>query len=282
MQQSQNGAYGPGNIHRKNTDPDFLAAIQEFSENYKDKIKVLIAEPSIGIINYQSHEAMCDLLCNLKDYERESDYKFFKTALGRLLPHYAREKFCEYALDMEFDYILFVDDDHCYSPDIFRKLQVHIKDNDIVAPLCLQRLAPYYPVIYKSSTFEKDGVQYWDNKKYVEEKDFKKGDIITDATSIGFGLCILKVELLARVPRPWFFTSQPIGEDILFCKNAMTVGAKILVDTGIEAPHLKESEFVTWSDYEREKNKLDNAVIQESGDAKCSSELPGGEHAAQD
>lgn len=273
MQRSQNTNHGQGKYHRKNTDPEFLEAIQSFSEEFKGKIKVLIAEPSIGMINYKSHESMCDLIADCKEYEYESDYKFFKSSIGRMMIAYSREKLCEYAVDMGFDYVFFIDDDHKYDKNIFRHLQQHIKEYDIVAPLCLQRLYPYYPVIYKSEIIEEGGKKYWNNRKYVNVREFKKGDIITDADSIGFGMAIIKVSLFEKVDQPWFFSMTPVGEDILFCRNATTAGAKILVDTRVEAPHLKESEFATWEDYVREKNKLGDAELSKSGDAKSVSEI---------
>lgn len=252
-------------------DTVFLDEIQNFSTLYKDKIKVLIAEPSIGTMDYRSHECAWDLAFDLAKFEKESNYKFFKCTIGRLMVAYAREKFAEYAVAVGFDYIFYIDDDHSYTPDIFRKLEKHIKDYDIVAPLCVQRATPFYPVIYLSEVRKEiiDGqeVQTWNNEKYVDRKPLKKGDLVTDADAIGFGVTIIKVDLLRRIQKPWFFSMAPIGEDILFCMKAKEItklnpeGCKIIVDTNVEAPHLKEGEYASWSDYE--KNKPNNAVSSE-------------------
>lgn len=253
---TQDAAYRVGETYKTHWTPDLTAAVQAFNDAWKGKKKVLIAEPSIGLVDYQAHEACWDLAFSLARYETESDYKFFKIGMGRLMVAYVREKFCEFAVDYGFDYILFIDDDHYWPSNLFQSLEKYIKEYDIVAPLCLQRLSPYYPVIYKSEMRQKDGQMMFDNHKYIDIKKFKKGDIITDADSIGFGAAIVKVDLLKKVPRPWFFSMSPVGEDILFCMKAKDVGAKILVDTSVEAPHLKDREPIFWADFEREYEKI--------------------------
>lgn len=210
---------------------------------------------------------MCDLIAGLKEYERVSNYKFFKTCLGRLMVSYAREKFAEYALNIGFDYILYLDDDHIWPLNIFNGLEKYIKDYDIVAPLCLQRQYPFTPVIYKSKlTSLPDGRTLVDNVRYAEVKEVKKGDIITDADAIGFGAAIVKVDLLKKVSRPWFFNQVGVGEDIWFCiKAKREANAKILVDTSIEAPHLRDREPIYWEDYVKAawEVKVGNAGQQE-------------------
>ena len=226
---------------------------QRFCKAWEGKTKILICEPSIGDINYQAHETMCDLIAALKEYELVSNFKFFKSCLGRLMVSYAREKFAEYAVNVGFDYIMYLDDDHIWPLNIFTKLEKYIKDYDIVAPLCLQRQYPYTPVIYKSTYSKlKDGRTLYNNVKYAEVKEIKKGDIITDADAIGFGACIVKVDLLNRISRPWFFNQVGVGEDIWFCMKAKNeANAKILIDTSIEAPHLKDKEPIYWKDFKK-------------------------------
>lgn len=228
-------------------------AAKDFRSKWKDKKTVLICEPSVGEINYIAHESMCDMIAGLKEYELQSDYKFFKSSIGRLLVSYAREKFAEYALNMGFDYIMFMDDDHIWELNMFFVLEKHLKDYDIVAPLCLQRSYPHYPVIYKTEvTKMEDGRELYSNEKYVDYKEINKGDLITDADALGFGAVIINVDILKKLKRPWFFNQVGVGEDIWFSMRARKeAGARIMIDTNVEAPHLKEREPVYWQDYQR-------------------------------
>lgn len=249
-------------------DTNFTAAAESFAKAWPGKIKVLICEPTIGVIDYLAHEACCDLMFSLARYEYESNYKFFKSCLGRLLVQYSREAFAEYAVNMGFDYIFYIDDDHVWQSDTFQRLEKWIKDYDIVAPLCVQRAYPYNPVLYVSEYKQIDGQTVFCNNLYVDKKEIKRGDIITDADAIGFGAAIVKTDLFKRVPKPWFMSMAPVGEDITFCAKAkMMAKAKILVDSNIEAPHLKNREPVSFDDYLREKEKrneckTDNAVAE--------------------
>lgn len=244
----QNKADRPSEYHRESTAADFLATLQSFSEAWKDKKKVLISEPSLGYVDYRTHESCWDLAFSLARYETESNYKFFKTMLGRMLVAYSREKFAELAVDYHFDYLLYIDDDHIWPIDLFQQLQKHLDKYDIVAPLCVQRQEPYYPVIYKSKfTKQDDGKTYYESDFML---DWKKGDLVEPDT-IGFGCAIVKVDLLRKMKKPWFFSNSTIGEDLFFCLKAKEVGAKIVVDTNVEAPHLEEGKPVSYLNYER-------------------------------
>ncbi|KKM73120.1 hypothetical protein LCGC14_1413660 [marine sediment metagenome] len=250
VRRSQDQAYGQGVIRRKNTDPSFVAALQSWIKNWKDKKRVLIAEPSVGMVDYQAHDACWALAFEMARYETRSNYKFFKLGIGRMLPAYAREKFGECAVDYDFDYIFYMDDDHIWPKNIFELLEKHIDKYDIVAPLCVQRLKPYKPVIYDAE-YKQDGDKIWYNNNFRE--GIKKGDFVTGASSIGMGAAIIKVDLLRRMEQPWFFSMQPVGEDLVFTLKATTkYGAKILVDTNIEAPHLCDRQAVGWEDHVRE------------------------------
>lgn len=241
-------------FHRKNTDPAFLDAVEKFTNSYKDKKKVLVCEPTIGYIDYRAHESCVDLMCELIKYEQRSDYKFFKTCLGRLLVAYSREKFAELAVDYGFDYVFYIDDDHIWEKDIFERLQKHIGKYDIIAPLCTQRAEPYNPVMYKVIRKKEDGIEVLDNETI---HDFKIGDMV-EPDSVGFGACIVDVKLFQKIPKPWFFSMSAVGEDILFSMKAtQEAKAKIVVDTNVQVGHLSEGKPVGYGDYLREKEKRD-------------------------
>lgn len=236
----------PSRFYRGTTDTAVLDALRAFTESYKDKKKVLVCEPSIGIIDYRAHESIISLMTELARYQERTDYRFFKTCLGRLMVAYSREKFAEAAIDAGFDYIFYIDDDHIYPNNLFESLEKYLDEYDIVAPLCVQRKHPYYPVLYKSQFNQKEyGVEF-ENKFYT---DFKKGDLV-NPDAIGFGCAIVKVDLFKRMEQPWYFSMTPIGEDILFSMKATKqYGAKILVDTNVEALHIPEGTPVGWKDY---------------------------------
>jgi len=266
-------------------DNALVDALRDFKKIWKDKITVLVCEPTAGIIDYQAHESCCDLISSLKAYEYVSNYKFFKTCLGKLLIHYARESFAEYAVKMGFDYIMFIDDDHIWDNQMFQKLEKYLKDYDIVAPLCVQRQEPYNPVVYKVDYEQTQQGELLKSRLYCNEKDINRGDVITDAQAIGFGCAIIKVDLFKRMERPWFMSMAPLGEDILFCAKASRIGAKIVVDTNVESGHLMDRRIATFNDHlvERAKRKgeqngkdsIGNAELSKQGDVQGSADNAG-------
>lgn len=252
VSRSSSPTHGSGEYHRESTNPDFLVTLQDFKESWAGKKRVLISEPSLGYVDYRTHDSCWELAFSLARYEAVSDYKFFKTTLGRMLVAYSREKFAELAVDYHFDYIFYIDDDHVWPANLFQRLEKHLEKYDIVAPLCVQRAEPYNPVCYRAK-FNKhdDGQTYYENEFML---DWKKGDLVEPDT-IGFGCAIIKVDLLRKMKKPWFFSMSPIGEDLYFCLRAKDVGAKIVVDTNVEAPHLEEGKPVSYADYERYKKR---------------------------
>lgn len=221
----------------------------------EDTIKIILAEPNNGFIHSYCHDNRLDFYMKLKEFEINSEgkYKFFTMNTHRLIIAYARELICEQAVKANMDYVLFIDDDMIVPFDMIEKLLEH--DADIVSPLAVTRRWPYEPVIYTMKNTEPDEEG---NVKMFSEPNlsWEKGDIV-EADAIGFGVVLLKVSTLKKVKKPWFFTSQAVGEDILFCfkaKSELGDDFKILVDTGIDVGHMAEPEAKTWQDFLKEKD----------------------------
>ena len=55
---------------------------------------------------------------------------------------------------MQGDWLWMIGDDHAFLPDLLERLVLH--DVDVVAPLCLQRAAPYPHVVYEGEDLDAD------------------------------------------------------------------------------------------------------------------------------
>lgn len=220
-------------------------------EVYKDKIKVMVSEPTLGWIHHQVYDNRKDFVMELARYESKSNYKFFTMNTGRLLISYARELICDQALLTGMDYVLFIDDDMIVPPDLFQHLaQI---DADIVAPLCTTRNFPFEPVVYRSEISDKE-VDGSFKLRNTSVTDIERNAII-DAETIGFGVVLIKVDILKKIPKPWFFVNQAVGEDILFCIRARqhVPGFKVKVNTGVIVGHMGDPEIRTIKDFDRIK-----------------------------
>jgi hypothetical protein len=134
------------------------------------------------------------------------------------------------------EFMLWIDNDVCVPEDAVLKLVYRARcfpQYDIFSGVYCTKVGPgrpSEPLIYK----EHGTGACW---------DWTLGDLIFDATRVGMGLALVRMSLYKRLPhsrtRPWYKTTEHCTEDIWFCDRARReVGAKILVDTSVLAPHI--------------------------------------------
>lgn len=171
------------------------------------------------------------------DYQKVLDgkvFEFYFFTVGRILTPLAREKAAEEAIKGEFDYLFMIDDDMICPDDLFENLYKH--DVDIVAPLAFTRNPPHMPVAYENKEF-------WDNTTHSDVfvndtiKNYPKNQLFR-CDAVGFGAVLIKVNVIKRIPKPYFMSTTGTGEDILFCYKATKVGAKVYMDSSTKLGHL--------------------------------------------
>lgn len=162
------------------------------------------------------------------------------------------------ALEGEFDWLLFLDDDVIVPPpfDCLNKLIAHNKD--ICAGVTIIRGYPFHPMVFKEGY---EGAHFDDYKKFADEKG------LVECDAVGFSLCLIRVELLRKIRPPYFITGTNHTEDVYFCKRVKDQfpETKIYVDSTIETGHILGSEIITpetiplWKRFEEERNP---AILQ--------------------
>lgn len=140
------------------------------------------------------------------------------------------------AVENDFDYLLFLDDDVIVPVDSFDKLLK--ADKDIIAGWTLIRGYPF-----KNMFFTYEGKE--NNLICTPDGSFTKGEVV-DVAAVGFSYCLIKVSLLKKVPPPWFVTGTHNTEDIYFCVKSkkFVPDCTIAVDTSIETAHIMGPEFI--------------------------------------
>lgn len=212
------------------------------------RIKVFYGEPSGGLIDCTVYDNRKDFLMEMSKWKYHSKFDFFTVSTGRMHTSYARELLAEEALKVGADFILFIDDDMMVPKNLFPALIKHADSADIIAPLCFQRIAPYNPVVYKI----KEGRQS-DGRKFIyneSNKDYPRNSVF-QADAVGFGVVLIKTEVLKKLPKPWFFSNQNVGEDIYFCLEAKKRGFKLLIDSTIKIGHMAAPRPITEIDFIR-------------------------------
>ena len=155
----------------------------------------------------------------------------------------SRNKLAAKAMKDEFDYVLWLDSDMVFSPDILEKLIAD--DKDMVSGLYFRRTSPYTPVIYKDSEL-KDGRLVW-----TDYTDYPKGELFKVAGA-GFGCVLMKTDMIFDMIGKygdWFTPLYFSGEDLSFCYRARELGYEIWCDSRIKCGHMSH-QMITEDFYE--------------------------------
>lgn len=155
----------------------------------------------------------------------------------------SRNKLAAKAMKDEFDYVLWLDSDMVFSPDILEKLIAD--DKDMVSGLYFRRTSPYTPVIFKDSEL-KDGRLVWS-----DYTDYPKGELFKVAGA-GFGCVLMKTDMIFDMIGKygdWFTPLYSSGEDLSFCYRARELGYEIWCDSRIKCGHMSH-QMITEDFYE--------------------------------
>ena len=144
----------------------------------------------------------------------------------------ARNQLTKQALANECDYIVWLDSDMIFPPDLIPRLLARAEDgNDIITGIYFHRRAPFGPVLYKKLRKGEPAEKYND---YPEDSFF-------EVEGAGFGACLVKTSVMEDVALnygTWFSPLEGYGEDVSFCMRARELGYKIMCDSSIKCGHV--------------------------------------------
>ena len=140
------------------------------------------------------------------------------------------------AIQSGADYVLWLDSDMVFEPDVLEKMLKKLQENDLdfLTGVYFRRTAPYTPVLFESLTY-KDDKATWKEFKTLPE------NALVEVGGCGFGLVLMTTEMLMSVQGKYGTMFQPmlgLGEDLAFCWRARECGYKLMCDTSIEAGHV--------------------------------------------
>lgn len=227
----------------------------------KSKIKIMLGEPSAGVIDCICHDNRLDAYMDYARLEAKTDFKFFTGNVGRCGVNWAREMMAEEAINQGMDYLFMVDDDMILPKRCFERLFETMKKEkaEMAAPMCTQRLPPFRPVMYKHIVTREQNNLPTLNTQFVENYE---PNSVVKVDGVGFGVVLISVPFLKKMkvvmPDGMFFSNRNVGEDMWFCMMARRkLDATIIVDTSIKVGHLKHPEIATEYDYVKSQNLLE-------------------------
>lgn len=139
-----------------------------------------------------------------------------------------RNNVAKLAVEEGMEWLLFLDDDHTFGPDLLMRLLGH--DVPIVGAVYLQRQMPFLPIAYANKD-EED--KYWP----VDLNAHGENELIT-VRGLGTGGMLIRTEIFRALEYPWFEHGRA-SEDLIFCDRVYEAGlGPIYCDLGARMGHL--------------------------------------------
>lgn len=154
--------------------------------------------------------------------------------MGSLI-YTSRNSLAKDAIRSNADYVLWLDSDMVFEPDLLERMMKTLTDNhlDILTGLYFRRVPPYSPVLFDRLDIDGETCS-WTEFDELPTELFEVG-------ACGFGCVLLNTEVLMSVQAKHGNMFAPIGnngEDVAFCWRARDCGYKIWCDPHIIAGHV--------------------------------------------
>lgn len=191
--------------------------------------KILIAIPCMDMVSARFAQSLATL--------KKVGQCTVSFIMGSLV-YDSRNKLASYAVQMEADYILWLDSDMVFPPDILERMMAVLDENkeiDILSGLYFRRTTPFTPVLFNNLERNGDEVKF-DEFKEVPEELFEIG-------GCGFGCVLMRTDCLLTIAAKeqqgnWFTPLANAGEDCAFCIRARENGYRIFCDPSVSLGHM--------------------------------------------
>lgn len=192
-----------------------------------DKI-IMLAIPCLNTVNIRFVASLISMIMFPHD-GMELRLQFVTDSMT----YTARNTLAEMAIKQECDYVLWIDSDMTFAPDVLDRLMQSMDDDkEMVTGLYYKRRGDHGPVIYKNTS-----ETYYDHPK----------DTIFHVDGCGFGMVLIRTDILRRVINAndglLFHPDPDLGEDLSFCRRFRQTGGVIWCDPSIVCGHIGEYEY---------------------------------------
>ena len=143
----------------------------------------------------------------------------------------SRNLIVEHALEIGYDYILWIDSDMIIPKNTLVQLLSH--DKDIVSGVYAYKIIGGKNAVAKR--FKKGAKDTYEDIPLAE---IRESEQLMEIDGVGFGCVLTKVDIFRNIKKPWFKYSPNMGEDIYFCRKAQKAGYKVYLDTSILCGHV--------------------------------------------
>lgn len=183
------------------------------------KIKLSILVPTRDMVHSNFAFSLSQLIKTAEQQGIET-YLFFDSSTILLNQ---RERLIKSAMEVDSDYVLWLDSDMSFPSTTIIRLLSHNKD--IVACNYLKRSKPVKPVAYLDTND-------WESYLPMDHKDE-----LVEVMAVGMGCVLMKTNIFTDLTKPYFEfrykedTDDWYGEDFILFDKLKSNGHKIFIDT---------------------------------------------------
>lgn len=151
----------------------------------------------------------------------------------------SRNKLAGLAVEMDADYILWLDSDMVFRPDTLERMMAVLDEHpeiDVLSGLYFRRGQPFSPVLFKTLEVNEQGTLDWSDFEELPDELF-------EIAGCGFGCVLMRTDMLLDIAAKegggrWFTPIADAGEDCAFCIRARREGYRIFCDPTVDCGHM--------------------------------------------
>lgn len=222
------------------------------------RLKIVVGTNALSEIQYPAYTNHCQFWFRLGRSYPNVDFVFSNPA--RMSIDRMRNMTAKVAIELNADYILFLDDDVIVPPNFGLK-QLLDCDAEVAAGRVCVRGYPFNYMAFERRAADPEGL-------YIMNELPKSG--ILEVGAVGFSFALLKVAPLRRMQDPYFVTGINCTEDIYYCDKLykMDNSYKVKINCDCECGHilwpevLFESNRDAYIDYFKKINPVGVAQLE--------------------
>lgn len=192
--------------------------------------KILIAVPCMDMVSARFAQSLATL--------KKVGQCTVSFLIGSLI-YDSRNKLAGLALEMEADYILWLDSDMVFQPETLEEMMKVLDEHpeiDILSGLYFRRGKPFTPVLFKELSVSEDNTIHFEDQTEIPDELF-------EVEGCGFGCVLMRTDCILSIADTksgglWFTPMIGAGEDCAFCIRARKAGYKIYCDPNISLGHM--------------------------------------------
>ncbi len=152
---------------------------------------------------------------------------------------FARNRIVQHALELNADYVFFIDADMIFPLDTL--IRLFNRRVDICHALSFRRTAPYYPCLFK----------WLEKEQCYESIDYSKNEsdmISVDAA--GSACTLINTNVFKKLKKPYYYYKSNIfSSDLTFSMDVKKAGYNIFVDKTLKIGHIGEHLVIDENSY---------------------------------